>query len=177
MGNNGGEQGVKNAMKVLLDQNEASKYMLQTAPGDITVIIPFNHDIIGEYTTKGNNPDQLIKAYQQVNGITAEGGTDMYIPIMRAYDILNQNKKMLGEYFPAIIVMTDGASSENPNNLDSVKNHARSLGLNWDIPIFGITFGKADVTQLQSLAAYSSGQVYDGQKDLIGAFKKAKGNN
>jgi Ca-activated chloride channel family protein len=177
MHGNGGERGVKESMRLLLDQNEAKKYMLQSTPGDITVAIPFNHGIIAEYTVKGNDPADLMRLYSKLDGLDADGGTDMYVAIQRAYEILNQNKASLGEYFPAIIVMTDGRSDDNRNNLGTLQAYVQSLRFNWDLPIFGITFGDADKRQLDALAAYSFGHVYDGKVDLVGTFKKAKGNN
>ena len=45
------------------------------------------------------------------------------------------------------------------------------------VPVFGITFGDADATQLKSLAEATSARVFDGKADLAGAFRAARGYN
>ena len=76
--------------------------------------------------------------------------------------------------FPAIIVMTDGQS--NSGSLDDVKRAIAETGLN-NVPVHGITFGDARKDQLDALAGLTGGRVFDGTKDLITAFRNAKGNN
>ncbi len=47
-----------------------------------------------------------------------------------------------------------------------------------DVPVFSIMFGdSADPTQLEELAGYTHGRVFDGREDLIGAFRSVKGYN
>lgn len=45
------------------------------------------------------------------------------------------------------------------------------------VPIFGITFGDADKTQLDTLAKQTSARVFDGGSDLATAFRTARGYN
>ena len=49
MADNGGEKGVKDALHLLLDQDQARSLLLQAAPGDETVIIPFNSQPLNTY--------------------------------------------------------------------------------------------------------------------------------
>ena len=46
-----------------------------------------------------------------------------------------------------------------------------------DIPVFSIMFGDAEESQLEELAQYTNGRVFDGTEDLIGAFRSVKGYN
>ena len=46
-----------------------------------------------------------------------------------------------------------------------------------DIPVFSIMFGDAEESQLEELARYTNGRVFDGTEDLIGAFRSVKGYN
>ena len=46
-----------------------------------------------------------------------------------------------------------------------------------DIPVFSITFGDADPSQLEDLAALTDARVFDGTKDLTEAFRSVKGYN
>ena len=45
------------------------------------------------------------------------------------------------------------------------------------VPIFGITFGDADRSQLDALANATGARVFDGSKDLVAAFRSARGYN
>ena len=45
------------------------------------------------------------------------------------------------------------------------------------VPVFGITFGDADQSQLDRLTAATSARVFDGKGDLAGAFRAARGYN
>jgi Ca-activated chloride channel family protein len=82
--------------------------------------------------------------------------------------------KGIGDRFPAIILMTDGRSNEG--SIQQVKDAIAKTGLD-NVPIYGITFGDADKSQLDALAELTGGRVFDGTKDLISAFRAAKGNN
>ena len=84
---------------------------------------------------------------------------------LKQYDIQN--------YTTSIILMTDGQSNEG--SFESVQQ--KWTEQESDIPIFSITFGDSDETQLQELANFSKARVFDGKKDLESAFKQAKGYN
>lgn len=172
-----GEKQLKDAMRILLDPNESSRYMLQPSPNDVTYILPFNHQIINEYNSIGNDSSKLRSLLMQVNRLSAAGGTDIYMPVMRAFEIFKNNKDQLENYFPAVILMTDGKSNDDKSNLQDLQTFIGNLGFNWDIPAFCITFGEADKSQLDAIAQYTSGRVFDGTQDLIGAFRHAKGYN
>jgi Ca-activated chloride channel family protein len=70
--------------------------------------------------------------------------------------------------------MTDGQS--NSGSLDDVKRAIATTGLN-DVPVYAVTFGDASVKQLNEIANLTNGRVYDGTKDLVTAFRQARGNN
>lgn len=74
----------------------------------------------------------------------------------------------LSKYLPAIIIMTDGSA-------DLFLNEWRSAAVR--VPVFGITFGDADKSQLDNLAKATSARVFDGSGDLAGAFRAARGYN
>jgi Ca-activated chloride channel family protein len=75
-----------------------------------------------------------------------------------------------------VILMTDGKS--NPGyDFSNFQARRREIGLNWDIPVFGILFGDASDEQLKQLAEATSGRVFDGRHDLVAAFREARGYN
>ena len=41
-----GREQLTQAMRTLLDQEQARKYMLQGAPGDVTVVLAFDGDVM-----------------------------------------------------------------------------------------------------------------------------------
>ncbi len=53
----------------------------------------------------------------------------------------------------------------------------KKSGIGKDIPVFTILFGKAKESQMSSLANEMSGRMFDGRKDVVKAFRKAKGYN
>ena len=48
---------------------------------------------------------------------------------------------------------------------------------NSNIPIYSITFGEADETQLRDVAELTNAKVFDGKKDLLKAFKEVRSFN
>ena len=164
-----GNKQLTEAMKYILNEEEASKDLLQFSNKDKITIIPFNHDILGEYSTEdGTKTDELI---QEVESTQVNGGTDIYIPAMEALDILN--KEDIEKYNTSIVLMTDGES--NYNRLNQLRASYRQI--NKDIPIFSIMFGSADKTQLEEIANLTNAKVFDGRTNLLEAFKQVRGYN
>ena len=169
-----GEEQVKSAMRLLLDQKQAREQLLQASPRDKTTVIAFSDHILGEWSATGNDPDTLSALDAKINALEADGGTDIYHPAMRAYDIIQQQPKLEGS-LPAVILMTDGRS--NQNLFTDFTQHVESMKLKSDVPVYAILFGDADKSQLQQLTDYSSGKIFDGAQNLVGAFREVKGYN
>jgi Ca-activated chloride channel homolog len=170
-----GIEDLKSAMRLLLDQQTARRYLLQASPDDITMVIPFNGAPIDQWSVTGNSPSALDALLAKINSLPADGGTDIYTPVIRALDAFKARGD-LKRYFPAVILMTDGKSNQGAT-LSDLQQHAQGLKLNTDIPVFSILFGEASEEQLQQIAAYSSGRIFDGRKDLVQAFRDARGYN
>jgi Ca-activated chloride channel family protein len=166
-----GEDQLERAMRVLLDKDLSAKYMLQASPEDITIVIPFDGSVRDVKKLVGNNPDKLRELLAWVESQSAGGETNIYAPIVRGVQELKGLK--WENYSTAVILMTDGQSA---GSIETVKQEFASLGLG-GIPIYSIMFGNASPAQLNDLAGFSSGRVFDGKKDLIDAFRKAKGYN
>jgi len=173
MAGNGGEDGVKNAMHLLLDQDKARGLLLQASPNDITIVIPFNSQPLSPLTVSGNAPAALRRLAVQVDELKAEGGTDIYSPVIQSLDMLKQ-KGNLDRYFPAVILMTDGQSNTGAS-FDDLQAHLAQTGL--QVPVYAISFGDADKKQLGQITDLTSGKLFDGSRDLAAAFREAKGYN
>jgi Ca-activated chloride channel family protein len=167
-----GEEQLESAMRVLLDPEQAARYLLQPSSRDVTVVIPFDSGTRGQWRTDGNDPDLLRDLLVKVTDQGAGGGTAIYGCLIAALDAMAGRPR---GYEPAIILMTDGQSNEGPG-FDEVQ--AR-LGqeVPGPVPVYGIMFGNASEGQLNEIAEATSGRVFDGRNDLIGALRDAKGYN
>ena len=163
---------LKAAMTTLLDPDQARRYMLQASPRDIHIIVPFNSVPLSGVKAEGNSPETLGQLLNFVQGLTPGGGTDIYAAAARALEILGQVER-IDDYFPAVILMTDGRSK---GELRMLRAAIEELPMGADIPIFSITFGDADPTQLQEISELTVGRVFSG-KNLVKAFRNAKGYN
>lgn len=175
MASNGGEEQLKSGMRLLLNQELARKHFLQAAPEDITIVIPFTDTVTpGDVrVVKGNNPGELDDLWAWLNSKRAEGGTNLYLPVQLALEKV----KELGQerYSTAIILMTDGES--NSGSFSEVQNAYEQLGLR-GVPVHAIMFGRdASEKQLNEIAKYTNGRVFNGTKDLPGTLRVAKGYN
>jgi Ca-activated chloride channel family protein len=169
------EEGVKSAMRLLLDQDQARRAMLQAAPADITVVLPFSNSFLGEWKAAGNNAGSLRELWSRIDRLRPAGGTDIYSPAIRAMELM-QEKGDLEDYAAAVILLTDGESNVGrtlTDLTDYINSHPRAR----QIPVYSIRFGEASEHQLEAIADLTSGRVFDGQADLARAFRDAEGYN
>jgi Ca-activated chloride channel family protein len=117
---------------------------------------------------EGNDQETIRNFNLMINSLQAGGGTDMYSPLLEAFEIIEEQENIT-EYFPAVILMTDGRSA-NEGALEQLSD-------NQDIPVFPIMFGQAEEEQLDKIVEVTTGRVFDGREDLVEAFRKAKGYN
>jgi Ca-activated chloride channel family protein len=165
-----GESQLKDAMRFLLTPDEASKVLVQWSPADRIIVIPFDGTVRGTFAASGD-PMEQGGLLREVSRQQANGGTNMYACAERAMQQIAQTEK-LSTYLPAIVIMTDGKSDDA----------SQAFMRDWNamqphVPIFGITFGDADKTQLDALAKATSARVFDGGSDLAAAFRTARGYN
>jgi Ca-activated chloride channel homolog len=166
---------LKSAMRLLLNQDQARRYLLQASDEDVTVVIPFNGDPLEEWSVSGNDTEKQAALLAKVMALQPAGGTDIYTPVVRALDTMKRRGDLSG-FFPAVILMTDGKSNGRGTLMD-VEQRVQTLQMNLDVPVFAILFGDASEEQLQGLTASTSGRVFDGRKDLVQAFREARGYN
>lgn len=160
---------LKNAMEYILNEEETSKDLLQFSSKDKITIIPFNHELLKTYST--NNGTDTKKLIDNINNIDTNGGTDIYLPVMKALEILD--KEDLEKYNTSIVLMSDGAS--NYNRMEQLTQKYHKIGK--DIPIFSIMFGSASRSQLQEIADLTNAKIFDGKTNLLDAFKQVRGYN
>jgi Ca-activated chloride channel family protein len=168
-----GEAQLKEAIRNLLDQDEAKRNLLSAGEKDENVFVLFNSGIRQVIGVSGNDPQKLLDAYREVNSAKPEGGTDIYTPIIWCFQMTQSYP--IRDYISSIIVMTDGESEDYSEEFTRLYKTSGMESL--DIPVFSIMFGDANQTQLDGLASLTRARVFDGKTDLIAAFKNAKGYN
>ncbi len=166
-----GARDMKAAMGAILDPAQAAQYLLQPSAQDITIVIPFDNEVIDQWRVDGSDPADLRALLAQVTDEDPGGGTNIYDPVIAALDAMGTG---LDGYAPAIILMTDG-QSEDGSSGDVEERLETATGQ--PVPIYSILFGDASEEQVTELADATSGRVFDGRTDLIDAFRQAKGYN
>src|SRR5262249_27967196 len=116
--------------------------------------------------TTAAQADLLAKVRAQ----SANDGTDMYACAERAMSAM-QPYLATGQYLPAMVIMTDGRSDPHQGFEDNWRREGHEL------PIFGVTFGDADTSQLEALANLTRARVFNGKANLTEAFRSVRGYN
>ena len=165
-----GETQLKDAMSQILLQENASRNFLQANAGEVNEVIFFDNTILDIERAADDSDEALAQLYQKVADFQIAGGTDIYNAAAQA--LAEASSYDLEKYTPAIILMTDGVSEYNYQTFQEAWD---TLGI--DVPVFSITFGAADPTQLEELAEATGGRVFDGTQDLTEAFRSVKGYN
>jgi Ca-activated chloride channel homolog len=168
-----GERELEDAMAILLQPEQAARYLLQPSSGDVTVVIPFDDSPIARWRTTGNDPGALRGLLDKVKTQGTGGGTAIYDCVISALN--EMEPASLEGYEPAIVLMTDGKSNHGADLADLQERLGQTaLGT---VPVYGILFGDASADELNKISEATSGRVFDGRDDLIGALRDAKGNN
>lgn len=165
-----GEASLKAAMQLLLEPEQARNVMIQAGAKDRIIVIPF--DARPREVLQGTGvPADQQRLLRAINAEQAGGGTDIYAC---ANEALRQMSRIsdFEDYLPAVVLMTDGQSDGQLATMMSMRQ-----GQVAGVPVFGITFGKANRTQLDRIADVTDARVFDGTKSLVRAFRSARGYN
>ena len=170
-----GEEQLKDAMATLLDLPTARRFLLQPSAQDIHAVLPFDSQPRDLWVSEGNAPEVLRDLLHRILQSESGGGTNIYTATGVAVEWIEREfADQLQRYFPAVILMSDGRSK---GNLQDLEARLRRTSLGYDLPIFSIAFGDADEEQLQEISQRMGGRTFDGRKDLVKAFRHAKGYN
>lgn len=165
-----GLEALRGAMAFLLDPARTRDMLVQWGEADTIIVLPFDQVVRSAVRIGGADGEQR-RLSGTVQGWQAGGGTDFYACGERALAQLRETTNR-AEYLAAIIIMTDGKSQ---GQLAAFETAWRKDG--GRVPVFGVTFGDADKTQLEALATLTGGRVFDGTKSLVEAFRSARGYN
>ncbi len=165
-----GQEQLKKAMEQILVQKYARENLLQANDGEVNIAVLFDDEVLEVFEAKDDSDEALEELYTKIASYETHDGTDIYQAAVKALEIASDYD--LSEYTPAIILMTDGQSENNKELFDQAY---QSYEL--DIPVFSITFGDADATQLDALAKETAARVFDGTGNLSDAFRNVRGYN
>ena len=168
----GNEQLVE-AMGQILIQENAAKNLLLAGEDEVNIIIPFSDTAFDTWIAPDASADSLEGLYREIEEEISVCGTDIYQAARVGLELIAANYD-LGRYTPAIILMTDGMSNGS-ENFEDFREAYEAVGA--DVPVFSILFGDAKKSELEALAELTNARVFDGRKDLVGAFRSVKGYN
>ena len=170
-----GNQQLRAAMRLLLDQEAASRYFLQASAKDTTTVLMFDGGILAAYSVAGKNPVQLLDLDSKIESQGFGSWTNIYGCAIEAL------KAVYGyaasDQLPAVILLTDGEhnSGESYGDLERFFEEA-----NRPVPVFSIMMGGAVERELKAIAELTNGEVCDGrggEDDLVRCFRTFKGSN
>jgi len=172
------EPRMEEALKAILDPQQASELFLAIKEEDVRSVLPFSTKLRAVYRAVG--PQQ---SGEMVTSIIREqsalGETAFYQTVVDAHVKLHEELQKLGEsrgdYKTVIVAMTDGKDTRKgtPEQVIEVR---RRLGLD-DVLLVQIAFGEADVTAMQKLAKDTNGVFCVGDmKTLKSCFVQGVGS-
>jgi Ca-activated chloride channel homolog len=160
---------LKAAMRALFDPAQAAHNLIQWTPQDKIFILPFDSGVREVDAGDGSAASQA-RLLAAVENQQANDGTDMYACAERALATM-EPLVQTGQYLPAIVIMTDGRSDKHAGFEDNWRREGHF------VPIFGVTFGDADKSQLDELSVLTRARVFDGGSNLTEAFRSVRGYN
>lgn len=160
---------LRGAMDYILTEEKAAENYLQFSEKDKISIISFSNIPSEPITVEnGLETEELLTA---INESVPKGGTNIYDTVTKAIEYLDTED--MDTYNVSIVLMTDGVG--NTGSLSDMKKAIDNAENK--IPVYSITFGSADVQQLENIANLTSGKVFDGKTNLLEAFKSVRGYN
>lgn len=168
-GSMGGERetNLKSVINSLLT-GQISKYA-SIRDREEVVVIPFNSQ---PYDMAKFDSKHTTEMNSYIQNLHMDGGTAMYDSVATAMTELVKDKKINGDkYRYSVIVFTDGASNQGANGEEFQTWYKQQGFEQGAIRVFAISFGEADINQLNSLTAITGGVVFDGKTSLSKAFR------
>ena len=169
--NGDGYRQLNKAMNYILDEEEASKDLLQFTEKDKITVIPFSSHVINVWETDSGTDTELL--ISNINEQRPRGSTNIYEASISALKTLKDDDS--NKYNLTVILMTDGKS--NMGEFSELEKYYEKKSFAKNIPIYSIMFGDADEDELQNIADLTNAKVFDGKSDLLKAFKEVRGYN
>ena len=157
------------AMEYILGDNQNDSDFLAFSEKDKIDVIPFESDANTLWST--NNGTKTSDLFNKIKSKQPSGGTALHIAAANA--IMELSKEDLNKYNASVVLMTDGQA--NVGRFSDLQSKYSQIGNN--TPIYSITFGSAEESQLEEIAELTKGKVFNGKTNLRQAFKQVRGYN
>jgi Ca-activated chloride channel family protein len=136
------------------------------------IVVPFSSQVAESHVF---NDKQKVEFDSFIQNLHMDGGTAMYDGVATAIHQLVEDKKVNGDkYRYSVIVLTDGMSNEGANMEGFAQWFTQNKIESHGIRVFAISFGDADINQLNGITQISGGKVFDGKKNLSSAFREIR---
>ena len=162
-----GNKELISAMEYIFTEKAAEDF-IQFSDKDKIDIIPFASSVQSVKSTTNGNTLELLN---HIKSLTPNGATALYPAAEEALRLLENEDQ--NTYNTSVILMTDGQA--NVGRFTNLRN--KYLSMTNKIPIYSITFGSAEESELEEIADLTNAKVFDGKKDLVRAFKEVRGYN
>lgn len=108
-----------------------------------------------------------------IDGLQADGGTAIYAALLEAQRIAGREQASDAERYVSIVLITDGENNGTPKLEDLRAAYARE---GTPTRVFPILLGEASEREMEELAQFTGGRVFDGRKTpLPQVFKEIRG--
>lgn len=159
----------------IADLKDAMTELLQTSPQDVSIVIPYNNNILDPMVIEGDDAAAAQSALRQFGTLQATGGIDMYYAVYEAFEAMSPYVEdgAIPDYQPRIVVLAAGSSdTESRISLLAYRDQTTFAK---DVPIQVVAFGDADAGQLAELSNISSGRLFRAEGDMGRALRQAGG--
>ena len=163
-----GELRLKAAMAAVLDPARAAESLTQWTSQDRIFVLPYGDQVRAVTEDDGSAPG-LARLLAAVRVEEPHGDGAFYTCAEHAIDAMRP--WLARGYLPAVVLMTDG----HARGREAFEKFWRREGAG--VPVFGISYGKADKRDLEGLAGLTQARVFEGEGDLTEAFRSARGYN
>jgi Ca-activated chloride channel family protein len=164
------EKLLKDSMNQLIT-DKLSKYA-NIRNRESVFVIPFSSQPY-DLKTFDSNQKQQLNSY--IQNLKMDGGTAMYDAVAQALVELKKDKDINHDEFRySVIVLTDGMTNQGASFQQFQEWFIQKGFDKQDMRVFAISFGDADINQLNSLTQLTKGSVFDGKTSLGAAFKEIR---
>lgn len=170
-------QEIKDAVGTLLDPDAAAARLLQPSPRDVTILIPYNHNILDPIVIAGDQTAESEQARRLIDTLQADGGMDVFYALYEGFEAFRPQAEdgTLADFLPAIIAVIDGTSDTETRT--PLLAHMDQTPYTRAIPIHTIAMGDTNPDQLAQLTRLSVGRLFTGSTNLAEVLWAARGYN
>ena len=142
-------------------------------------LITFNNNVYApnSFTITETDPQgtSMRNIRNYVDSLKTGGGTAIFTALRAAYQQAQQDLAQDPDRFYSVVLMSDGETNAGISR-DQFLQFYDSLPANAkQIKTFPILFGESNVHDMQLLAEYTGGRVFDGRQSLSHVFKQIRG--